>query len=479
MPVTFSPAPLGATPASDAAAVALEVDGEGAPEAVTAAVVVLAEAGTGAGVEESRQARTSAPASPIAAIVPRKDFTFALPDLSARFGAMSLAPDVASSIDGAVDAQAADLKALAARIHAHPELRFEEHKAVAWLTEYLAAKGHAVERDVAGLSTAFRTSAGKGGPRVAILAEYDALPGVGHACGHNLIAAGAIGAFVAAASVVEKVGGEVVLLGTPAEEGGGGKITMIEAGVFQGVDAAMMYHPFDRDLLAHVALASLWLTFEFRGKPSHAAIAPHIGHSALTACMDTFRLVDGQRVHFRDGVRVHGYVTDGGQAVNIIPERAACEFSVRALDGEELSRVRAIVERCARGAAMASDVQVEIKVRHGYRDMVNNMALARAFGGHAEALGRHPVERDHGIGAGSTDMGDVSHVVPSIHPYMAIVDVGAALCHERPFALAAGSERGGGTAVVAAKAMARTAIDFLGDGALRAAVSAEWGARGR
>jgi amidohydrolase len=388
---------------------------------------------------------------------------------------MALAPDLAERLDHAVDASANDLVALARRLHAHPELRFEEHQAAAWIAELIGARGHAVERGVAALPTALRARAGTTkGPRVAILAEYDALPEIGHACGHNLIAAAAAGAFVAAAAVAESAGGEVVFLGTPAEEGGGGKITMIEAGVFEGVDAAMMFHPFDRDLLAHTALASLWLTFAFKGRPSHAAIAPHAGKSALTACMDTFRLVDGQRVHFRDGVRVHGFITDGGQAVNIVPERAACEFSVRALDGPELLRVRAIVERCARAAAMASDVECEMAVRHGYRDMVNNMALARRFGAHLEALGRTPRERDASVGAGSTDMGDVSHVVPAIHPWLAIVDEGAALCHERHFAEAAGSDRGGQACLVAAKALARTAVEFMTDSALRQAVSSEW-----
>ena len=391
---------------------------------------------------------------------------------------MSLTPELAAAIDRVVDTHADELVALAHRIHENPELRFEEHKASAWLTEFVGARGGKVERGVAGMATAFRARAGKGSPRVAILAEYDALPAIGHACGHNLIAAGAVGAFVAAATVVEKTGGEVVLLGTPAEEGGGGKIAMIEGAAFEGVDAALMFHPFDRDLLAHRTLASVWLTFDFHGVPSHAAIAPHAGRSALTACLDTFRLIDGQRVHFRDGVRVHGFVVNGGQAVNIIPERASCEFSVRATDGDELARVRGIVERCARAAAMASDVQVEMKTRQGYRDMVNNMALARRFGVHAEALGRRPRERDERVGAGSTDMGDVSHVVPAIHPWLAIVDEGAAQCHEHRFAEAADSPRAAQTAVVAAKVLARTAVDFLSDAELRATVSAEWRARG-
>ncbi|HEX3344065.1 MAG TPA: M20 family metallopeptidase [Polyangiaceae bacterium] len=387
---------------------------------------------------------------------------------------MSLAPHLAASIDRAVEESAGTLVALSRRIHAHPELRFEEHQACAWMGDFVASCGHAVERGVAGLPTAFRARAGSGKPRIAVLAEYDALPGVGHACGHNLIATGAVGAFVAAAAAAKEVGGEVVLLGTPAEEGGGGKITMLEAGVFEGIDAAMMFHPFDRDLLAHTTLASVWLTFQFTGVPSHAAIAPHAGHSALTACLDTFRLVDGQRVHFRDGVRVHGFIPDGGQAVNIIPERAACEFSVRALDAAELDRVRAIVERCARAAAMASDVKVECSLRQGYRDMVNNLALARRFGAHLEALGRTPRERDPRIGAGSTDMGDVSHAVPAIHPWLAIVDEGAALCHEHRFAEAAGTDSAADTAVLAAKVLARTAVEFLADADLRAAVSAEW-----
>ncbi|HEV3190761.1 MAG TPA: amidohydrolase [Polyangiaceae bacterium] len=388
---------------------------------------------------------------------------------------MPLGPELAGLIDAAVDECGHDLVALSRRIHANPELRFEEHKASEWVSGVLRDWGHQVERGVAGMPTALRARAGsRGGPCVAILAEYDALPGVGHACGHNLIAAGAVGAFVAAARVATNVGGEVVFLGTPAEEGGGGKIEMIKAGVFDGVGAAMMFHPFDRDLIAHATLASLWLTFEFLGSPSHAALAPHDGRSALTACLDLFRLIDGQRGHFRDGVRVHGYVTDGGQAVNIIPERAACEFSVRARDGAELERVRQTIDRCSRAAALASDVHVTANVRRGYRDMVNNMALARCFGEQLRTLGRNPLERDESVGTGSTDMGDVSHVVPSIHPWLAIVNKGEALCHEHRFAEAAATDAAGLTAVVAAKALARTAIEFLAAPQLRESVKREW-----
>jgi amidohydrolase len=386
--------------------------------------------------------------------------------------------DLARAIDASVDRDADALLGLARKIHEHPELRFQEEKAAAWIGELVSGRSHAVEKNLGGMSTAFRARAGRaGGARVAILAEYDALPEIGHACGHNLIAAGGVGAFLAAAEVAGRVGGEVVLLGTPAEEGGGGKIKLLEAGAFEGLDAAMMFHPFDRDVLAHPALASLWLTFDFHGTPSHAAAAPHEGHSALTACLDTFRLIDGQRVHFRDGVRVHGYVTNGGQAVNIIPERAACEFSVRARDGKELARVREIVERCARGAAVASGVDVKIAARQGYRDMVNNMTLAHKFGEHLAALGRKAHVEDPRVGAGSTDMGDVSHAVPSIHPYLAIVGEGESLCHEHRFADAAKSDRGLGTALIAAKVMARTAIELLADAPLRAQIRSEWTSR--
>jgi amidohydrolase len=379
-----------------------------------------------------------------------------------------------------VDALAPVLRDVSAKIHAHPELRFEEHKAAAWIAEAVEREGVAVERGVGGLATAFRARVGAGtGPKVAILAEYDALPEIGHACGHNLIAAGALGAFLALARQKEAIGGTVELVGTPAEEGGGGKIKLLDAGVFAGVDAAMMFHPFDRDMLAHFALANVWMDLRFSGKPSHAALAPWEGNSALTACLQTFHLVDSQRVHFRDGVRVHGFVTNGGQAVNIIPERAAAQFSVRAKSVTELERVKAIVERCARGAALACGVEVTIEARDGYKDLINNMAMAQRFGAHLAALGRKPEVSDPDLGAGSTDMGDISHAVPSIHPWIAICDKGETTCHQHAFAACAGSERGVTGMLAAAKAMALTAADVLLDEGLREELKREFAAAKR
>lgn len=380
-------------------------------------------------------------------------------------------------LDRTVDELAPQLVDLSRRIHANPELRWEETRAAAWIAEALEARGVTVEREAGGFPTAFRARAGTGTPRIAILAEYDALPEVGHACGHNLIAAGAVGAFLALAKQGAALPGTVEIVGTPAEEGGGGKIRLMEKGLISDCDAAMMFHPFDRDLLWHPALASVWYACTYRGRPSHAAAAPWDGRSALTACLETFRLVDSQRVHFRDGVRVHGWITNGGQAVNIIPEHAAAEFSVRAPSGEELARVREIFERCARAAALACGVEVDIAVREGYREMRNNVAMARRFGAALEALGRRPADDDDRVGAGSTDMGDVSLAVPSIHPYMAICGEGETLCHEHAFAAAAASERGMAAMLVAAKAMARTTADLLDDGATLAAAKREFAGR--
>jgi len=390
---------------------------------------------------------------------------------------MTLPATLAETLDRTLDAEAAGLRELALKIHAHPELRFEEHRAAGWISDLLTHRGHEVERPLGGLPTALRARAGRGGPRLAILAEYDALPEIGHACGHNLIAAGAVGAFLALAPLAEANGFRVDLVGTPAEEGGGGKALLLDAGVFEGVDAAMMFHPFDRDLVAHGTLANLWLAMTFHGQPAHAAAAPWDGNSALTACIQTFTLVDSQRVHFRDGVRVHGYITDGGQAVNIIPERAACEFSVRAKSLDELARVRAIVERCAMAGAMAAGVEVTIAPRKGYRDLVTNLPLARAFAQHMAEMGRPAAETDERVGMGSTDMGDVSHAVPSIHPWLAICDVGETLCHQHAFARAACAERGLDTMLTAARAMAKTGGEFLVDEGLQRAVRAAFEGR--
>jgi amidohydrolase len=368
-----------------------------------------------------------------------------------------------AAIDRTVDELGDRLIDLSRRIHEHPELSFEERRASGWIGELVESVTRvAVERGVGGLETAFRARAGaKSGPRVAVLAEYDALPEIGHACGHNLIAGAAVGAFLALAKQAPALAGSIELVGTPAEEGGGGKIRLLEAGVFEGVDAAMMFHPFDRDVIAHPALSTLRMQAEFHGAPAHAAFAPWDGRSALQACLDTFRLIDGQRVHFHDGVRVYGIVTNGGQAANIIVEDAACEFTLRAPTSAGLAPVAETVERCMRAAALASNVEVHVHRETGYHEMLNNMTLVGRFAAALRALGRSPRETDPTVGAASTDMGDVSLALPAIHPWLAICAEGETLCHERAFAACAKSPRGFETMLIAAKAMAHTAADLF------------------
>jgi amidohydrolase len=373
-----------------------------------------------------------------------------------------------SSLRDGVTALRARIAEVARQIHARPELLFEERYAAGLLADELERDGISVERGAFGVATALRARFGRqGGATVAILAEYDALPDIGHACGLNLIAAGALGAALALNALRDELPGEVLWLGTPAEEGGGGKIRLLERGAFDGVDAAMMFHPFDRTLLAHTALAMSRVELTFHGKPSHAAAAPWDGSSALRAVIHTFNLLDSARVHLRDGARLHGIITDGGQAVNIIPERAAAAFSVRAPTAAYLDEVLAMLRRTAEAAALATGTRVEVELGQGYKDMRNNLPLARRFGAHLGELGVPFVEQDPSLGAGSTDMGDVSYAVPSIHPYLAICEAGESMCHQRSFAEHAVSERGIDAATDAAAAMALTAWDVLADDELR------------
>ena len=364
----------------------------------------------------------------------------------------------------AIDAAAPTLEAVARDIHAHPELCYEERLASERLASELERAGLTVERGAGGVATALRARFGPStGPRVAILAEYDALPEIGHACGHNLIAAGALGAALGLFAVRDQLPGEVVFLGTPAEEGGGGKIRLIEAGLFADIDVAMMFHPLDRTLLWQGALAMTRMDMTFRGKPAHAAAAPWDGSSALRAVIHTFNLIDSARVHLRDGARVHGIITDGGQAVNIIPERAAAAFSVRAPTAAYLQTVMAEVRRAAEAAALGTGTTVEIIEGQGYRDMRNNQPLARRFGDKLAALGVPFAETDPRIGIGSTDMGDVSYEVPAIHPYMGICAPGEAFPHQHGFAARAASPPAMEAMRAAAKAMALLSWDVFHD----------------
>ena len=381
--------------------------------------------------------------------------------------------DAHAEICRAIDNYRDNAVALSHEIHQHPELRFQEHFAAAALTRAATELGLKVEREVGGLKTAFRAEFGPGGPAVAILAEYDALPN-GHSCGHNLIAGAALSAVAGLKSIARQLPGRIVFLGTPAEEGGGGKIILLDKGALRGVDAAMMAHPTDTEFCTMPALATQHLRLTFHGHGAHAALAPWDGSSALAAVIQTFQSVDAMRLHLRDGSRIHGIITDGGQAVNIIPEKTECLFLARARTSRYANEIGARVTRCAEGAAIATGTRVEHAVEGGYKNLINNLSMAHRYAAHSEALGVKSVEAPADTPTGSTDMGDVSHVMPAIHPAFAISRHGEGNCHEDAFVAHADSKRGYDAMIRVAKAMAMTAYDLLAQPEFLAAAKKEF-----
>lgn len=379
----------------------------------------------------------------------------------------------------AVDAGAAVLTELSARIHANPELKHQEHKASAWLADYLEQHGFTVERGAFGLPTAFAARIGSGAPTVAILCEYDALPGVGHACGHNIIATAGAGAGAALAALVGETGGRVVVLGTPAEEGGGGKILMARNGAFEGVDAAMMVHPAGMDVAAMTVLAVAEVDVEYRGRAAHASASPHRGINALDALVVAYSAIAQLRQHIRPTERIHGIITDGGQAANIVPERAAGLFMIRAASERRLRDLKRRVEGCFQAGAAATGAELNLHY-HGldYSDMDTNEPLVSAYGANLEKLGRRitPLKDVAESVAGSTDMGNVSKLVPAIHPMIAVSPPQVPL-HSADFARYAASAAGDRAVVDGAKALAMTALDVLCDAELRAAMQTAFAQR--
>ena len=382
--------------------------------------------------------------------------------------------DVLARIDARLEEERAALLDLSHRIHAHPEVRFEEVQAAAWLTEALEERGFEVERGVGGLPTAFRARLeGRGsGPTVAVLSEYDALPGLGHACGHNVIATMGAGAGFAMAPLMSELDGTLLVLGTPAEEGGGGKVTMLEAGVFDGVDAAIMIHPYKSSHPSMGTLAATRWDVSFRGVPAHAAMAPHLGRNALDAVRLAFAGIDALRQQVRDDVRIHAIVTDGGAAANIIPETAAMNAIARSMDGAYLfGELVPRLEDVFRGAAMMTGTEVEITPSAlPYREIAPNAPLEEAFTRHATRRGRTVTPYDMADGTGSTDMGNVSQAVPGLHGMLDIDD--AALPHTEAFEVAAGSPRGDATVIDGAAVLAGIAAEAFLDADLLARAKA-------
>jgi amidohydrolase len=370
----------------------------------------------------------------------------------------------------AVELRRAELLALSHGIHARPELAFEEHEAARLLVAALRAAGLEVQPGAYGLPTAFAAEFGPAGaPCVALLAEYDALPGIGHACGHNLIATAGVGAGLALAGLGSSLPGRVRVLGTPAEEHGCGKELMARRGAFEGVDAVLMIHPAGVNLVTMPCIAMAELEVVFRGEAAHAAAMPERGVNALDAMMLAYQGVAALRQHIRPTERIHGIVTEGGQAPNVVPERSAGRFYVRAADFHDLAPLKARVEACFRAGALATGASVEIAWGEAdYRDIHLNDPLARAFRRNAESLGREffPMEKLPSGIQGSTDLGNVSYRVPSIHPMLAAAPLHVTI-HNPEFAKWAGSELGDGAALDGAKALAMTALDFFCDAELR------------
>jgi amidohydrolase len=328
---------------------------------------------------------------------------------------------------------------------------------------------------VGGLPTAFRAElAGRaGGPTVAILAEYDALPGIGHACGHNIIATSALGAGLALARALDDFAGRLLVIGTPAEEGGGGKILLAEAGVFRGVDVAMMIHPSRSTVVMRGSLANSRVDVIMHGKAAHAAGSPDLGINALEAIIQVFNGINAWRLHMRADARVHGIITHGGDAVNIIPARAAAKFSVRAKDRAYQRELVGMLRRCAEGAAQMVGARLEWHETRGYDNMVPNPTLGALFSANLEALGvtiQEPAAEER---MGSTDMGDISQILPALHAYLAIGPETLA-GHSEEFRAAAVSPAGDAAVLNGAKALALTAADLFAAPALVEQAKAEF-----
>lgn len=375
--------------------------------------------------------------------------------------------ELKARVAAAVEAARGEIVDLSHRIHANPEPAFEEHQAATWIAETLRAHGFQVEHPAGSLATAIRATypGGRGGdaPRIGILAEYDALPGLGHGCGHNTMAASGVGAAIALAAVADELPGEIVFLGTPAEERGSGKQIMIDDGLFAGIDAALLYHPCDRNHVESHPLASEDVDVVFTGLQSHAAADPWRGLNALDALITLFSSVGLWRQQLRPSSRVHGIIREGGTAANIIPERASAWFMLRSDDQAYYEEMKTRFTQMCEAAALATGTSVEVTYSGGATTMRNNGVLAERFRANMAAYGIEDQGDDPN--SGSTDMANVSWVCPTIHPDLAICDEGVP-GHSILFRDAAATPRADETTLLAATLVAQTAAELFSDPAL-------------
>ena len=389
---------------------------------------------------------------------------------------MSLAEELKAAVIEEVDRLAELLLAVSHDIHAHPELNYEEHYAHDRLAGVVEHAGLPATRHAYGVDTAFEATAGEQGPTVAVLLEYDALPGIGHACGHNVIAAAGLGAGLAAAKVTGDAGGRLRILGTPAEEGGGGKIRMARNGAFEGLAAALMVHPADADLVRMDTIAVQILDVEYHGVGAHAAAAPWEGRNALDAAVLGYMGVAALRQHIRPSERVHGVFTKGGDKPNIVPELAATNWFVRSDTIATLQPLKQRVLDALHGGAGATGCTMHHHWNDvTYADLRDSSVLAAAYAANAAGLGRtvqHPDAIGHHV-VGSTDMGNVSYLAPSIHPMIKVAADGAPI-HTADFAAYARGATGDDAVLDGAKLLAMTAIDVWCDAAVRDAAAVEF-----
>jgi amidohydrolase len=386
---------------------------------------------------------------------------------------MPAASQLKARAAAAVEAARPEILELSARIHANPEPAFEELRAAAWCAEAVERAGFIVEHPAGRLATAVRgrLTGGKGpaGPRIGVLAEYDALPGLGHGCGHNTMAASGVGAALALAALRDEFAGEIVFLGTPAEERGSGKQFMLDDGLFDGLDAALLFHPGDRDMVGCMLLASEDVDVTFTGRAAHAAGEPWEGRNALDAVVLLFSAIGLWRQQLPQHARVHGIVLEGGTAANIIPDRATARFMIRSTNQAYYESMRERFRALVAGAAMMADVAGEAVFSGGSTTMRDNEVLAGLWRANLVAAGRvdEGIDPEH---IGSSDMGNVSLVLPTIHPTLAICDHGVPW-HSIESRDAAATPRAGETTLLAATLVAQTALDLLADPAL---VEAAW-----
>ncbi|HBG1562387.1 TPA: M20 family metallopeptidase [Clostridioides difficile] len=349
-------------------------------------------------------------------------------------------------------------------LFSNPELAFDEYKSQKALCDLLEENEFNVTKGVGGLETSFEAvySNGTNGKTVAFLAEYDALPGMGHACGHNIIGTSSVGAGIILKEIMKKhnIEGTVKVFGTPAEERVGGKITMIKEGVFNNVDAALILHPSDASMPDDISFAQVNLKFDFTGKASHAAAFPWEGKSALSGVIALFNSVNSMRLHLKDYARVHGIITDGGSIHNIIPEKSTAIFNVRALSIEYLNEICEMLKNCAKGAAISTGTNVEIvQLDEIYKEIKNDSELVNIVRQNFEVLGEDYVERDLSQGIGSTDTGNLTHEIPAIQAYIKLKENTAT--HTDEFAVAAGGEEGRVALIKAIKVLAMCGVDIL------------------